>query len=95
MCRFSYVSGACANRRVDSIHCIGENECEFSGMNLLGASHNINDHDPLAEEWHQLYCETHGRFLCKRKGDCAPPQSRSGVMNYRQRTLISDDQETW
>lgn len=96
MCRYSYVSGACANRRVESIQCIGENECEFSGMNLLGASRDFKgDADPLAEEWHQLYCETHGRFLCKQKKDCAPPRSRRANVTYRQRTLMNDDQESW
>ncbi|MDH3365805.1 MAG: hypothetical protein OEM29_07395 [Thermoplasmata archaeon] len=96
MCRYSYVSGACANRRVDSIHCIGESECEFSGMNLLGPSRDLDDgHDSLAEEWHQLFCETHGRFLCTRKKDCAAPMNVGRSVSYRQRKLVDDGQETW
>jgi hypothetical protein len=69
MCNYSYLSGACANRRVDSLLCVGEDECEFSGMNIMGSSIGVSgseDHD--ADKWLRLYCETHATFLC-RKGD--------------------------
>ena len=46
MCKYSYLSGACANRRVESLHCVGEDECEYSGMNILGSHAKIERTDP-------------------------------------------------
>lgn len=97
MCRFSYVSGACANRWVESIHCIGEEDCEYSSMNILGASIRRNAEGyTLAQEWHQLFCEEHGRFLCDTGDECPQPRTDDGASaGYRQRTLFDDNGEAW
>ena len=78
MCKYSYLSGACANRRVNSLQCVGEDECEFSNMNILGLHSGKDDADSNgASRWLGLYCETHGTFLCKEGADCATPPARA------------------
>jgi hypothetical protein len=96
MCKYSYLSGACANRRVDSLHCVGEDECEFSGMNILGSrAANGGAVDSGASRWLYLYCETHGRYLCGKENDCEPlPPMRSRGTVYLQ-SKLDDHGERW
>ena len=78
MCKYSYLSGACANRRVKSLQCVGEDECDFSAMNIMGPPSGQNDADNSgASRWLGLYCETHGTFLCRKGADCAATPARS------------------
>ena len=77
MCNYSYLSGACANRRVNSLQCVGEDECEFSDMNILGHPLGKDDADNSgASKWLGLYCETHRTFLCNKGADCAEPPTK-------------------
>lgn len=75
-CRYSYLSGACANRHIDSLQCVGEEKCELSGLNVLvlkkpGQSVEGCGH----EKWLGLYCEKHRRFFCPGKDQCASPDT--------------------
>jgi hypothetical protein len=95
MCKYSYLSGACANRRVDSLHCVGEDGCEYSGMNILGSHTKRGHSDTGASRWLGLFCETHGRFLCDVGEDCAAPRvPRARKTSYLQRRL-DEDREIW
>jgi hypothetical protein len=76
MCKYSYLSGACANRHVDSIECIGEDKCEFSGMNILMRQRQSKSvEDCGLEKWIGLYCEKYKRFFCPGKEHCVTPES--------------------
>ena len=94
MCKYSYISGACANRRVDSLHCIGEDKCDYSDMNILCPS---DTKDSAAERWKDLYCDTHRRFLC----DGGPPSNDGpsrippGTGGFRQGRLFNDGSGRW
>lgn len=71
MCRYSYRSGACANRHVDSLECVGEENCMHSEVNTLmriGSSRPSTDCG--LDKWLGLYCEKHGRFFCPGKEGC-------------------------
>ncbi|MBN1678571.1 MAG: hypothetical protein JW880_08540, partial [Candidatus Thermoplasmatota archaeon] len=73
-----YLSGACANKHVDSLQCIGEEKCEFSGLNVMtakGTQHIADPREPHAK-WLGLYCEEHRKFHC----DC---RNRPSVLGGR------------
>jgi len=76
MCRYSYLSGACANKHVDSIECLGEDKCEFSGMNILMKQRQSKSVENCGlEKWIGLYCEKYKRFFCPGKEHCVTPES--------------------
>jgi len=76
MCRYSYLSGACANRHVDSLECIGVDQCEFSALNVMTKAKSPEGFsDCKHESWLGLYCERYGRFFCAGKGNCTTPES--------------------
>ena len=96
MCRYSYISGACANKHVESTECIGEDACRFSNTSYESlASRNDSQYDIETDRWLSLFCETHGRFLCDDGEDCAPPHGRSGNVAYRQKRILDDGSGTW
>ncbi len=75
-CRYSYLSGACANRHVDSLQCVGEEKCEFSGLNVLVLKKPVPNVEGCGhEKWLGLYCEKHRRFSCPGKEHCSAPES--------------------
>ncbi|MEM0344276.1 MAG: hypothetical protein QXJ32_02975 [Thermoplasmata archaeon] len=75
-CRYSYLSGACANKDVDSLECIGSDKCEFSGMNILMKQrHSRGVPDCGLEKWLGLYCEKYRRFFCPGREHCVTPES--------------------
>lgn len=75
-CRYSYLSGACANKDVDSLECIGSDKCEFSGMNILMKQrHSRAVPDCGLEKWLGLYCEKYRRFFCPGREHCVTPES--------------------
>lgn len=75
-CRYSYLSGACANKHVDSLECIGSDKCEFSGMNILMKQrHSRAAPDCGLEKWLGLYCEKYRRFFCPGREHCVTPES--------------------
>jgi hypothetical protein len=98
MCNYSYLSGACANRRVDSLLCVGEEECEFSGMNILGPPvRGRGEEGHEGDRWLDLYCEAHATFLCRKSDDeCgrACPQGTPRPAVHLQRKL-DDDGGCW
>jgi len=93
-CRYSYLSGACANRHVDSLECIGPDKCEFSGMNVLvlkkqgklsgGCGH---------EEWLGLYCEKYQRFFCPGREHCVTPESYMKQLVIHQERILRTIEE--
>ncbi len=96
MCKYSYLSGACANRRVESLHCVGEEECEFSGMNILGAvGAKRTTYDGVAGKWLGLYCRTHGRYLCSDGDDCNCHDGRSPKRTGSFQSKFGDEMEAW
>jgi hypothetical protein len=70
MCRYSYRSGACANRKVESLECIGEEECEHSEMNVLVRKDAPRDGECGLHKWLGLYCEKYARFYCPGEKHC-------------------------
>lgn len=93
MCKYSYVSGACANRRVESLHCIGEEKCDYSDMNLLCPS---GSESGAAKKWKALYCDSHRRFLCDGGEPCDdPPVVRARPGSLRQGKLFHDGSGRW
>ncbi len=91
MCRYSYSSGACANRRVESINCIGEEACKFSDSGYDSPIPGQDSrYDVGSDRWLSLYCDTHGRFLCERGDDCSPLRPRTGNVAYKQRRILDD-----
>jgi hypothetical protein len=92
MCRYSYISGACANKHVESTECIGEDSCRFSHVSYdSAASGGGSQYDADTDKWLSLFCETHGRFLCDGGEDCSPVPVRPSNVAYRQRRIIDDD----
>lgn len=76
MCKYSYLSGACANKHVESLECLGEDKCEFSGMNIMTKQmHSRSVEDCGLEKWLGLYCEKYKRFFCPGKEHCTTPES--------------------
>jgi len=84
MCKYSYVSGACANRHIDSLECIGQEKCEFSGMNIL-MSRRSDEGECGHEKWLGLYCEKYRRFFCPGREECVTPDS------YRKHLIIHEE----
>jgi hypothetical protein len=81
-CRYSYLSGACANKLVDSLECIGHDKCEFSGMNILMKErHSRTAEDCGLEKWLGLYCEKYNRFFCPGREHCVTPESYQKSLN--------------
>lgn len=75
MCRYSYRSGACANRHVDSLECIGEDECQHSGLNVMTSRKPYDDSkDCGLDRWLGLYCEKYRRFYCPGADRCSTPE---------------------
>ncbi len=91
MCRYSYVSGACANRHVDSLECIGQDRCEFSGMNILVGTRSSGTSASKEcghEQWLGLYCEKYKRFFCPGREHCVTPESyRKHLVIHQERLL--------
>lgn len=76
VCRYSYLSGACANRHVDSLECVGHERCEFSGMNIMVKSGPDGTAGSCGvDKWLGLYCEKYKRFFCPGKEHCVTPES--------------------
>jgi len=75
-CRYSYLSGACANKHVDSLKCVGHDKCEFSGMNIMTRRSATKPSEECgAEKWLGLYCEKYRRFFCPGREHCVTPES--------------------
>jgi len=71
VCRYSYLSGACANKNVDSLECIGEGNCDHSEMNILTKRASpLSSEVCGADRWLGLYCERYKRFFCPGKDKC-------------------------
>jgi len=85
-CKYSYLSGACANKHVDSLQCVGESRCEFAGMNILTArkaEHGADDSG--VRKWLGLYCEEHRRFHLPGGEDCVCMGGAPAAHRARQR----------
>lgn len=75
MCRYSYVTGACANKHVDSLECVGLDKCGFSGMNLMTSMSRTAGAECGHEQWLGLYCEKYRRFSCPGREQCVSPDA--------------------
>lgn len=76
MCRFSYSSGACANRHVESLKCVGEDNCQHAQTNMLMKKGSTGPSGECGfDKWLGLYCERHGKFFCPGKEGCATPET--------------------
>ena len=95
MCKYSYLSGACANRRVESLHCVGEDECEHSGMNILGSHARIDRTDPGSRRWLEHFCKTHGRYMCDESDGCVAPAARGGGPPTLVQRRLDEERESW
>jgi hypothetical protein len=84
MCRYSYLSGACANKHIDSLDCIGLDKCEFSSMNIMTSRRPVSGGECGHEKWLGLYCEKYMRFFCPGRGHCATPESYQKNLNLHQ-----------
>ena len=90
LCRYSYLSGACANRQVDSLECIGPGKCEFSGMNILVLKKPGQVAEDCGhEKWLGLYCEKYKRFFCPGREHCVTPDSYQKHLIVHQERLLS------
>ena len=88
MCRYSYLSGACANKHVDSLECIGLDKCEFSGMNILMNMLPTPASECGHEQWLGLYCEKYKRFFCPGREHCVTPESyQKNLIIHQERKL--------
>jgi hypothetical protein len=85
MCRYSYLSGACANKHVDSLDCIGLDKCEFSGMNIMTSRLPDSISECGHEKWLGLYCEKYKRFFCPGREHCVTPES------YQKNLIIHEE----
>lgn len=75
MCRYSYRSGACANRHVESLECLGEENCKHSEMNVLFKKGSAAHAEECGlDKWMGLYCERYARFYCPGKNGCDTPE---------------------
>ncbi len=89
MCRYSYLSGACANKHVDSLQCIGQDKCEFSGMNVMVLRKpQANAAECGHEKWLGLYCEKYRRFFCPGREHCVTPESYNKHLVIHQERLL-------
>lgn len=94
MCKYSYVSGACANKHVDSLECIGLEKCEFSGMNILMAKkRSLHESECGHEQWLGLYCEKYKRFFCPGREHCVTPESYRKQLIVHQERLLKLERE--
>lgn len=92
-CKYSYLSGACANRHVDSLQCIGEDECEFAGLNVMTAKKAGSATEATAlTNWLGLYCEKHGRFHSPGSEDCLGMGGRPKSAPFRRPHAPNDDE---
>lgn len=88
MCRYSYLSGACANKHVDSLDCIGVDKCEFSSLNVMTkAAPQRSIADCRHVNWLGLYCEKYGRFFCAGKDNCLTSESYHKHLSIHQENL--------
>ncbi|MGD9963504.1 MAG: hypothetical protein AB7S97_06380 [Thermoplasmata archaeon] len=79
MCRYSYSSGACANRHVESLKCVGEESCKHAQTNMLMKKGSTSPSSECGlDRWLDLYCEEHGRFFCPGKESGAALDPRMG-----------------
>lgn len=94
MCKYSYPSGGCANGNIESLDCMGEDKCEFSGMNVLTRrSGDRAVKDCSGEKWLGLYCERYKRFYCPGKEHCATPESYMSRFIVHQQRMSPKDRE--
>jgi len=93
MCRYSYLSGACANKHVDSLVCVGIDKCEFRSLNVLEKPSPKGNSDCRHEFWLGLYCEKYGRFFCAGESNCSTPESYHEHLLVHQRSLKRPGQE--
>ncbi len=94
MCRYSYLSGACANKHVESLDCIGHDKCEFSGMNILVLRKGKAVPDECNhEKWLGLYCEKYQRFFCPGREHCVTPESYEKHLIIHQERLMRRGEE--
>jgi hypothetical protein len=85
MCRYSYLSGACANKHVDSLECVGVDKCEFHTLNVLTKARPGKAADCQHGSWLGLYCEKYGKFFCAGEENCSTPESyHEHLSNYQQ-----------
>ncbi len=88
MCRYSYLSGACANKHVDSLECVGVDKCEYSSMNVLTkTTGGKGPSDCRHESWLGLYCEKYGRFFCAGLGNWSTSESYHHNLSVHQENL--------
>ncbi|OGS43612.1 MAG: hypothetical protein A3K76_04095 [Euryarchaeota archaeon RBG_13_57_23] len=93
-CRYSYLSGACANKHVDSLECIGADKCEFSGLNILVLKKPGSESDGCGhEKWLGLYCEKYQRFFCPGREHCVTPESYRKQLVIHQERLMRPKEE--
>ncbi len=94
MCRYSYRSGACANRHVESLECIGEEKCEHSQMNVMTRKSPVGPAGECgSDKWLGLYCERYGRFYCAGRDRCETPELYMKHFTMHQESLIRRNQE--
>jgi hypothetical protein len=90
MCRYSYLSGACANKHVESLVCEGEEDCEYSEMNILTRRRSAGTGDCGPEKWLGLYCERHRKFYCPGRNECPSHVSALKAPSGPRRTILDD-----
>lgn len=89
MCRYSYRSGACANRHVDSLECFGEEKCQHSDVNIMRVRNPSRNQDECGlDKWLGLYCEKYRRFYCPGAERCATPQQYMTHFAVHQESLL-------
>ncbi len=93
MCRYSYLSGACANKHVDSLDCVGADKCEFSALNVMTKPGRHESTECGHENWLGLYCEKYGRFFCPGQGNCSTPETYHRHLSAHQENLRRLSQE--
>ena len=94
MCRYSYLSGACANRHVDSLECVGVDKCEFSSLNVMTKNPSaMGSTECRHETWLGLYCEKYGRFFCAGKDNCSTPESYHRHLSIHQENIKRPSRE--
>jgi hypothetical protein len=60
---------------VESLECVGEENCKHSGLNvLMRKGSTVSSGECGLDKWLGLYCEKHGRFFCSGKDGCQTPE---------------------